>query len=179
MDSSSLVRLWEQATMKNIDYQFKTDEYAKDKPFYQKVLLSGREFVASQSKKGGLRADFAGKIVGLSNFLPILFKDVYIVEYYHSGEAFKGKVNMYCLGAKAKTYKYVLESGSWELASSDEIADSSIASLFSDTREYLCNEYYAEDSIIITHISQQVAVSKALFFPCSKDFRRIKKVFSL
>lgn len=173
-DSVSVLELWKDATIKNINYQLSLKQVKQSDSFFTKVLLNAREFITVQSRDSGLRESFFNEVLKQSDVF-LQSNHAYIVEHYRSGEGFKAVVSIYSLAPQNKQYTYELNLGQWKLIESKEVTSNAIASLFTNTSKYLCDDYYTDESIIVTCFNGKKLATKALFFPCSVDFKKIRQ----
>lgn len=173
-DSTSMIDLWKDATIKNINYQLSLNQVIQSDSFYRKILLSAKEFIDVQSQDNGLRESFYNKVLKQSDHF-LQSDHSYVVEHYNSGEGFSAVISLYTLGTKDMQYIYKLNFGKWVLEKSKEVRGNAVDSVFSKTDHYICDEYYAAESIIITCFSRKEVKSKAFLFPCSTGFKELNK----
>ena len=174
-DSVSMVGLWKDATIKNINYQLSLNPVNQKDSFFAKVLLGAKEFIMVQSRDNGLRESFFNQVLKQSDVF-LQSGHTYIVEHYRSGEGFSAVINIYSLASKNSQYTYELIFGQWKLKETKEVKGNAIESIFANISEYLCDDYYTDESIIMTCLNGNKLVSKALCFPCSVDFKKINSI---
>lgn len=177
--TTSFTNLWENATIKNINYQLSLKKSSQDTNFYKKILLSGKEFIRVQSQKGGLRKAFIDEIFKPNEACSNVLHDAYIVENYRSTEGFSASISIFFFGDRNKISIYELSSGKWKLIKDEKMVNDNIKSIFTVAKEYLCDTYYLDESIIITKFEKKKVVSKAFFFPCSIDFKKLKESITI
>lgn len=170
-----LTQKWEQATLKNIDYQLKLNSTSKDS-FTKGVLLRQKDFIKYESEIGGLRRNFIdsfynSKMIGSPNCM-------YVIENYSSGEGFRAWMYVFTFGHEKKMYGFQLLNGHWQLAHSETLDEITIGTEFKAIRNYFCDDYFLDESIIISKMENCKFVSKGLFFPCNQKFISIKRIIN-
>lgn len=173
-NSVEVLELWKDATIKNINYQLSLKQVKQRDSFFAKVLINARQFITVQSRDNGLRKSFFNEVLKQSDVF-LQSNHAYIVEHYRSGEGFKAIISIYSLAPQNKQYTYELGLGQWKLIESKDVTSNAIASLYTNTSKYFCDDYYTEESIIVTCFKGKELASKALFFPCSEDFKEIRQ----
>ena len=175
IDDIKMISLWKNATIENIDCQISFIKSDQDSSFYRNLLLGAKKFVVIQSISDGLREDFFKQVLKQS-FDSSGLKNIYVIENYKSGEVFSAIVGLFIFDDKNKRYLYKLDLGKWKIVDSVKIVSDSIKYIYSNKSKYLCNKSYVDESIIISHFKANKITSKAFFFSCSADFKKIKQL---
>jgi hypothetical protein len=169
------VKQWKQATLENLDYQLNLSNNSKDS-FARGILVRYRNFINYESEVGGLRKDFADSFYCAKNISPL--DCVYLIENYSSGEGFRASLYVFVFGAEQKMYDLQLSNGHWKLKHTEITSIKSFYDKFNLIQSYFCDDYFKEESIVITQIDKGKVTSKGLYFPCSQSFKSIKEIIN-